>query len=241
MTPLAGDVTFVGLDVHLSSIVAAATVGVTGELVRAKLPGDAVGAVDWVRELPGARKRVTYEAGPCGFGLARALSSAGVDVMVCAPGLVPRAPRDKIKTDQRDALLLMRCLMAGQLAEVRIPTIAEEGLRDLVRAREDLRRDLMSCRHRISKMLVRYGIGHPFRVGRWGREHLMWLKRVRLADPAAQIAYLDQLGALDYLTARKQSLETQLFAHVDASALSADPGPGRSRDQDARATPRRAP
>jgi transposase len=225
MAPLGGDLTFVGLDVHLSSITAAATIGATGELVCGKLPGDVVGAVDWVRELPGERKRVTYEAGPCGFGLARALTMSGVDVLVCAPGLVPRAPRDKIKTDQRDAQLLMRCLMAGQLAEVRIPTIAEEGLRDLVRAREDLRRDLMSCRHRVSKMLVRYGVRHPFRLGRWGREHLMWLKRVRLPDPSAQVAYLDQLGALDYLTVRKQSLETELFARVDAS----DYGPTAAR------------
>jgi hypothetical protein len=78
---------------------------------------------------------------------------SGIEVLVCAPGLVPRAPRDKI--DQRDALLLMRCLIAGQLAKVRIPTIAEEGLRALVCAREDLCRDLMSCRHRVSKMVVR--------------------------------------------------------------------------------------
>jgi transposase len=215
MAPSVSDVTFVGLDVHLSSVTAAAMIGGTGEVVRAKLPGDIGSALGWVGALPGP-KRVTYEAGPCGFGLARALQTAGVDVMVCAPGLVPRAPRDKVKTDQRDAVLLMRCLMAGQLAEVRIPTVAEEGLRDLVRAREDLRRDLMSCRHRISKMLVRYDI-RQMRYGRWGREHLMWLKRVRLPDPAAQSAYLDQLGALDFLEARKKALEGDLFERVDAS------------------------
>lgn len=71
---------------HLSSITAAATIGATGELVRAKLPGDVVGVVDWVRELPGERKRVTYEAGPCGFGLARALTMSGVDVAGRAVG-----------------------------------------------------------------------------------------------------------------------------------------------------------
>lgn len=90
MAPSANDVTFVGLDVHLSSVTAAAMIGGTGEVVRAKLPGDIGSALGWVDALPGP-KRVTYEAGPCGFGLARALQAAGVDVMVCAPGLVPRA------------------------------------------------------------------------------------------------------------------------------------------------------
>lgn len=121
-------VTWVGMDVHMSSIAAAATITTTGELVQAKLTGDLGQAVQWARSLPGL-VRLTYEAGPAGFGLARALREAGIDVVVCAPGLVPRAPRNRIKTDKRDAELLMRCLMAGQLSEVRVPTIAAARLR----------------------------------------------------------------------------------------------------------------
>jgi transposase len=120
--------TWVGLDVHMSSISAAATLGQTGELIRARFSGDPDEAVEWVKRLSGERKRVTYEAGPCGFILARKLRLAGIEVLVCAPGLVPRAPRDKIKTDRRDAELLMRCLMSGQLAEVNVPSVEHEGL-----------------------------------------------------------------------------------------------------------------
>src|SRR4051794_28889068 len=216
---LASPVTWVGMDVHMSSISAAATIGATGELVQARLAGDAGQAVQWARALPG-RVRVTYEAGPAGFGLARALRDAGIEVLVCAPGLVPRAPRNRIKTDKRDAELLMRCLMAGQLREVRVPTIAEEGLRELVRAREDLRRDLMSARHRVTKMLLRHGLRHPGKLGRWGRDHRLWLGKVELADPAAQSAFYDLLGVLDFLAARRDQLEHELFARVDASPWS---------------------
>jgi transposase len=212
---LATPVSWVGMDVHMSSIAVAATVAGTGELRQAKLAGDVGQAVQWAKSLPG-QVRVTYEAGPAGFGLARALREAGIDVLVCAPGLVPRAPRNRIKTDKRDAELLMRCLMAGQLSEVRVPTIAEEGLRELVRAREDLRRDLMSARHRVSKMLLRHGLRHP-RVGRWGRDHRLWLGKVQLTDPAAQSAFFDLLGVLDFLAARRSQLEHELFARVDAS------------------------
>jgi len=214
-TPVA-PVSWVGMDVHMSSIAAAATITTTGELRQAKLSGDIGQAVQWAKSLPG-QVRLTYEAGPAGFGLARALREAGVDVVVCAPGLVPRAPRNRIKTDKRDAELLMRCLMAGQLSEVRVPTIAEEGLRELVRAREDLRRDLMSTRHRVTKMLLRHGLRHPGRYGRWGRDHRLWLGKVTLADPAAQSAFLDLLGVLDFLAARRSQLEHELFARVDAS------------------------
>jgi transposase len=136
---------------------------------------------------------------------------------VCAPGMVPRAPRARIKTDKRDAFLLMRCLMAGQLSEVRVPTVEEEGLRELVRAREDLRRDLMSTRHRVSKMLLRHGLRHPPRVGRWSRNHRLWLGKVELPDAAAQSAFYDLVGVLDFLGARRTQLEHELFARVDAS------------------------
>ena len=103
------------------------------------------------------RRRWCYEAGPTGFGLARAAGAAGIEMMVCSPGAIPRQPGDRIKTDTRDALKLARLHAAGQLRAVVVPAPELEALRDLVRAREDLRGDLMSARHRISKLLLRRG------------------------------------------------------------------------------------
>ena len=90
--------------------------------------------------------RVSYEAGPTGFGLARALEAAGVGCLVAAPGKIARPATDRVKTDRRDAELLVRLLMAGQLSAVRVPSVREEACRDLVRAREDVRGDLMRAR-----------------------------------------------------------------------------------------------
>ena len=107
--------------------------------------------------LPGP-VRVAYEAGPTGYGLARELARRGVGCVVAAPSKIPRASGDRVKTDRRDAELLARLLLAGKLHAVRVPGPEEEALRDLVRAREAVRVDLMRCRHRLSKLLLRHGI-----------------------------------------------------------------------------------
>ena len=105
-----------------------------------------------------ARCKVAYEAGPTGYVLARELAKRRVECVVAAPSKIPRATGDKVKTDRRDAGQLARLLLAGKLHAVRVPGSEEEALRDLVRARETLRLDLMRARHRLSKMLMRHGI-----------------------------------------------------------------------------------
>src|SRR5215217_7625659 len=141
---------FAGLDVHARKTAAAVQLG-SGEVFRAQLAGSPAAAIEWLRSLPGP-VRAVYEAGPTGFGLARAGRAAGIEVMVCSPGAIPRQPGDRIKTDTRDALKLARLHAAGQLRPVVVPAVELEALRDLVRAREDLRGDLMAARHRISKL-----------------------------------------------------------------------------------------
>jgi transposase len=147
--------TLVGLDVHASKVVAAMLDAETGELRFSRLPGETDRTLALCAELE-RPVRVAYEAGPTGFGLARALTAAGVDCVVAAPGKIPRAAQDRVKTDRRDAEHLVRLLLAGKLERVRVPSTEEEGLRDLVRAREDVRGDLMRARHRVSKMLLRH-------------------------------------------------------------------------------------
>src|SRR5262249_20273745 len=99
--------------------------------------------------LPGPAAAV-YEAGPTGFGLARSLQAAGIDCEVAAPSKLMRPSGDRVKTDARDARHLARLLMLGDVTAVAIPTREQEAARDLVRAREDCRGDLMSTRHRVS-------------------------------------------------------------------------------------------
>ena len=118
--------TSVGLDVHARSASAAAIDGVTGELIKQRLVPDQQVIIDWVRALPGPAA-VAYEAGPTGFGLARALAGAGIRCEVAAPSKINRPPGDRVKTDARDALLLARLLRLDDLVAVRVPTVGQES------------------------------------------------------------------------------------------------------------------
>lgn len=69
-----------------------------------------------------------------------------------------RPAADRGKADRRDAERLARLLRLGEITPVRIPTLEEEAARDLVRAREDARGDLMRGRHRLSMLLMHHGL-----------------------------------------------------------------------------------
>src|SRR6516225_4257514 len=186
--------TLVGLDVHATKIVAAVLDAESGELKCFRMSGEVESAAAFCEQLPGP-VRVAYEAGPTGYGLARELAKRRVQCVVAAPSKIPRASGDRVKTDRRDADHLVRLLLAGKLHPVRVPGREEEALRDLVRAREAVRVDLMRCRHRLSKLLLRHGIrfedGHA-----WTERHRDWLATITLDWPAAQATLLDARGAV---------------------------------------------
>ena len=166
--------TSVGLDVHARSVVAAAIDGRSGEVFRARLTPSHADVIEWVGKLPGPCA-VVYEAGPTGFGLARALSAAGLPCQVAASSKLLRPAGDRVKTDARDALNLARLLRLDEVVPVRIPSAAEEAARDLVRTREAARADLMRARHRLSKLLLRHGIVY-YDGKAWTERHDRWLQ-----------------------------------------------------------------
>jgi len=206
--------TLVGLDVHATKIVAAVLDAETGQLQTFSMTGETAKAVKFCAALP-RPVRVAYEAGPTGYGLARELARRRVECVVAAPSKIPRASGDRVKTDRRDAEHLVRLLLAGKLHAVRVPGPEEEALRDLVRARESVRMDLMRTRHRLSKLLLRHGIrfddGHA-----WTERHRQWLAGVLLDWPAAQTTLLDVRGAIDALVIRRDSLEREILAILPA-------------------------
>jgi transposase len=207
--------TLVGLDVHAAKIVAAVLDAETGELQWFRVDGDVGEAAGLCAGLP-RPVRACYEAGPTGFGLARELARRGVECVVAAPSKIPRAPGERVKTDRRDAELLVRLLLAGKLHAVRVPGPEEEALRDLVRAREAVRTDLMRCRHRLSKLLLRHGI--RFDDGpAWTQRHRDWLATIELDWPAAQTTLLDAQGAIDALVHRRDALEREAVALLPGS------------------------
>lgn len=211
--------TSVGLDVHARSVVAAAIDVVTGEVIKARLVPSVDVIIDWLRGLAGPLA-VVYEAGPTGFGLFRALSAQGFECTVAAPSKITRAPGDRVKTDARDALLLARLLRMGEITPVRVPSVQEEAARDLVRAREDARGDLMRVRHRLSKLLLRHG--HVYYDGRaWTGAHDAWMRQIVFDRPGTAAAFDADYDAVQLTLARRDRLDAQIAAMAADSEFSA--------------------
>src|SRR5699024_8709601 len=137
----------------------------------------------------------------------RALQEDGHLVQVAAPSKLLRPAGDRVKTDRNDALLLARLDRAGDIVAVRIPTRSEEAARDLVRGRDDVRRELMAQRHRLSKLLLRHGYAFTGKTA-WSREHDLWLRRIRRDDlpghGAGTVAAFDDVyDAVQHTVARR--------------------------------------
>lgn len=200
--------TSVGLDVHARSVVAAGLDSATGEVFKQRLVPASEVVVDWLRGLPGP-VAVTYEAGPTGFGLYRAITAAGIRCEVAAPSKLTRPAGDRVKTDAKDALLLAQLLQVGQIVPVRVPSVTEEAARDLVRAREDVRGDLMRARHRVSKLLLRHG--HVYYGGKaWTGKHEMWLNSIRFDQAGTRVAYEADREAVDFAVLRRARLDAAI-------------------------------
>ena len=201
---------YVGLDVHKDSI----DIGVC------EAPRDAdvrhlatvVGGCEAVtkalrRQISLGRKlHIVYEAGPCGFVLARHFARMGWPCDVVAPSLIPRPAGERVKTDRRDCLKLARLARSGELTPVRVPDAGDEAVRDVVRAREDAVREQRNARHRLKALLLRNGIVYAGRSS-WTAAHLRWLARLKMPEPAQQLAFQEYLHAISEATARIQRLE----------------------------------
>jgi transposase len=200
------------LDVHARKVVAGVLDAGSGELRSWRAPALPAETVEWLKRYP-APVRVAYEAGPTGYGLARACAAAGIACTVAAPSKIPRASGDKVKTDRRDAERLARLLRLGELVAVRVPEPHEEAARDLVRAREDARGELMRARHRLSKLLLRHG--QVYEGSAWTGVHDAWLRRQRFGSRPLAIAFEESYAAVLQAKARRDALD-QAIAEVAA-------------------------
>src|SRR3954453_21776483 len=208
--PVFTERTSVGLDVHARSVVAAAIDGVTGELIQTRLTPSHEHIRSWLSDLPGP-VAVAYEAGPTGFGLSRALTAAGIRCEVVAPSKLQRPTGDRVKTDAKDAVHLARLLRLDEFTAVSVPTPDQEAARDLVRAREDARGDLMRARHRLSKLLLRQGIVYSGGQA-WTTVHEAWLCRQGFDSPALQMTFESDFDAVLTVKARRDRLDEAIAA-----------------------------
>jgi hypothetical protein len=154
--------------------------------------------------------RACYEAGPTGYELARLLHRMSVGCEVIGPTLIPTAPGDRVKTDSRDCRRLARLHRAGELVAIRIPTVAEEAVRDLCRARVDLVADRTRARHRLSKFLLRHGEVWRGGATAWTVAHERWLLTRRFDDPALTATDGHYRAVLDARDAQLEAIQADL-------------------------------
>ena len=203
--------TYVGVDAHKKDLFIAMLIGDQTTPVTWTVPNEPNAVRRLVRKLereaPGA-VRVCYEAGPCGYALQRQMTTPHVSCQVIAPALIPRKPGERIKTNRRDARKLAELLRAGLLTEVRPPTLEEEAVRDLCRARDDAREDLQRCRHRLGKLLLRRGLHYSGR--NWTQGHRRWIEGLTWAQPAERVVVNDYQLAIEQLEGRLSELDARL-------------------------------
>ena len=213
---------YVGLDVHKESIaVAYVAKDHDAEVIYLGTIGTRQCDIDHlIRKMQSKAKHLVfvYEAGPCGYWLYRYLTKKEYDCWVVAPSLIPKKPGDRVKTDRRDAVQLARLMRSGDLTRVYVPTVEDEAIRDLTRAREDTLRDLKSAKFRLKAFLLRQDIRYVGRAN-WNPAHLRWLSEVVCPTPAQQIVFQEYVRAVNEHTERLQRLEQELQEQVKSWRL----------------------
>jgi transposase len=213
---------YVGMDVHQESIAVAYVARAhDAEVTFLGAVGTRQADIDQlVRKLQSNAQQLVfvYEAGPCGYWLSRYLTNKGHRCHVVAPSLIPKKPGDRVKTDRRDAVQLARLMRSGELTPVYVPTVEDEAIRDLSRAREDALRDLKTAKVRLKAFLLRHDLRYTG-AANWGPAHLRWLAEVGCPTPAQQMVFQAYVRAVNEHTERLGRLEQELQDHINVWRL----------------------
>lgn len=219
--------TYVGPGVHKKSIYTAfRSAGATEARTIGEIPNDLTRLRKQLAPLGEPSEiQVCYEAGPTGYGLCRSLRELGYDCQVVAPAKTPSVASDRVKTDRRDALKLAEFLATGHLTFIRIPTPEEEALRDLVRAREDLKIKETNTKRQLNSMMLRHGRVFSKENGGgkcyWTLKHLEWIDRQRFDYEASNVAKESYVAEVRHLGERIADLDKRI-AEVASTIERAD-------------------
>jgi transposase len=208
---------FVAFDTSkLRNAVAIAGAGRAGEIrFLGEIDNTPAATAKLVRKLADKYARLTfcYEAGPTGYGVYRQITGLGHECMVCAPSLIPKKPGDRVKTNRRDAVTLVKLLRAGELTAVWVPDRHHEAMRDLTRARETAVMDLRRKRQQVSAFLLRQGLHYPGK-DTWGKKHMNWLTSQKLEFLEQRIAFEEMMLAVRQAQERLERLEQAVHSAV---------------------------
>lgn len=212
---MSASILYLGMDVHKDSLTVA-VFGPSGSEPRLleKLPNETHRIRRFLERLrrDGSELRACYEASGAGYVLQRQLTTWGIACEVIAPSLIPTRPGEKRKHDKRDALGLGRLYRAGELVAVRIPSEAQERVRDLVRCRECFQKEILQSRHYLLKFLRRRGFIYREGVN-WTQGHLKWIRSLLAPGILAeedQVVLSEYLALLEYKLSRREELDRRI-------------------------------
>ena len=215
---------YLGLDVHKESIsTSVLPLGAIAPVARDRLPYDLRKLKRYCERLmqDGAQLFACYEASGAGYVLKRAMESWGVHCDLIAPSLIPTKPGRKRRYDRYDADQLARLYRAGELTVVRVPAESEERVRDLVRCRTTLQRQLHRARQLVLKFLTRRGLRYAGGKTHWTRTHRQWLRTVLASDELSgedQLVLGEYLALVAYAEQRRDALDREVELRALAPA-----------------------
>jgi transposase len=129
--------------------------------------------------------------------------------------MIPKRPGNRVKNDRRDAVEIARLLRSGDLTPVYVPSVEDEAVRDLCRARDAARVTLKSAKLRLKSFLLRLGMNYTGRAN-WTDAHRRYLAKVVCPTPAQQIVFQEAVRAVDEQVDRLARIEQELrdLAHT---------------------------
>ena len=213
---------YVGLDVHKDTIaVAVALPGRDEPVYRGEMKNQRKSLLRLIRSLSphGEVVSLCYEAGPCGYGVYREIIETGHHCEVVAPSLIPRRAGERVKTDRRDALKLARLHRSGELTAVWVPDEEQEAIRDLTRAREDMKAIELKARQRLGAFLLRHGRVYREGKSRWTQKHFRWLEEQKFEHPVQQVVFQEYIDTVLEARTRVASLEEQMRQALEGWSL----------------------
>ena len=198
---------YVGMDTHKDTIAVAIAEGSGGK-------------PQYYGEAEGEAISFCYEAGPCGYGIYRQITGLGQACEVVAPSLIPTKAGDRVKTDRRDGEALARLHRAGELTPVWVPDREQEAVRDLTRAREDMKAMERQARQRLNAFLLRHGPVHPAGKSKWTQAHGRWLERVKFENALQQLVFQEYVDSIQQAQARVAGLITAMTVIAELGDIS---------------------
>jgi transposase len=204
---------YVGLDTHKETIAVAVADAIGG---KARFYGEIANTPEAIKKLvkqlcpDGEVISFCYEAGPCGYEIYRQISQLGHHCSVVAPSLIPTKPGERVKTDRRDSEKLSRLDRAGELTAVWVPDQEQEAMRDLTRAREDMKGLERITKQRLNAFLLRYGRIYESGKSRWTQAHFRWMEGLKFDVTVQQIVFQEYVDAVKQAEARVAGLEKEM-------------------------------